>query len=538
MSDPAEDGAVTVENGQIRYSLKDVQRNRKRIKRSLAQNSFFSYILFDFWKIRKYGRDTGLIESAPLFRLKVAAGIGERLERSLKQDVVIPLAARLDVILQKAWLHLNKEEYNLIALLRSVCLESERLALLRMNSGSRYIHEMFRNLEPQLLLFYYRPQLVKRLLEILSHAHDSMESVRFSFRETRMLIERLILFDAMRPSLSQTVLAVNMVNSRRFLSMNDLIDAPEEPLISRLEYDVDDKLHREIYRYLDDLDKKLAALHSTFVQMNGQRHFMPRLDAQTPDLTMLQRFITGKTGPERKGIYSELYTNIPSYVLDFSNTWIRSFETLICRQPLVEQHGAVSLFSPSLFSDYFSKLKFNLDQIERMRTQLPFFQILRYLELTKKSRRPGGYGEAASKLETRLLALLDDHIQLFRALKEELHRLCVVFSYPEERWESETIGGEDMRKLPRGNQMIIKLADRKLLSDGFINGMSVREAMTASVSLLNLYLYELQEGNVLSELEDDAKIRSTIRNLLQVAGRLGNAEQRRRFEKKYPIDRD
>jgi hypothetical protein len=521
-----------------RYTLKDVAKSRKRLKRSLADNSIFTYILMDFWKIRKFGRETGIIETSFPFRVKMAPGIGERLERSINQDIVIPLAARLEVILERAWLYLGKEEYNLIALLRSVCREAERVGYIKLNATQRFTHEAFRNLEPHFLVFYHRPKLLRRLLEVLNYTHDQMESVRFSFRETRQMTERLLMFDAVKPSLAQTVLAANMINCRRFLSMADLVEAVEEPLVSRLDYDVDERIHGEIYRYMDDVDKKLAGLYGSWVQLNSLRYFMPRLDPQTPDLTSLQRFITGKNGPERRGIYTDMYANIPSYVIDFSNRYIRTFETPLCRQPLIENQGPVQLFSPSIFAEYFSRLKYNLDQIERMRTQLPFFQILRYLELTKKNRRAAGYGEPANKLETQLLNYLDDHVRLFRSLKDELQRLAVVFAYPPERRETEVIEGTDNKGLPRGNSEILRHADRRMLSDGFTNGMTVQEAMTAAVSLINLYLYELHEGAVLAELEDDNKLRVSIRNLLQVAGRLANNEQVQRFRKKYPLDTD
>lgn len=519
-----------------RYSLKDVQRNRKRLKRQLAENSLLHFILYDYWKIRKFGAQTGIVTTHFLFRLQISGRIGERLERLITQEIVIPLSARLDVILEKAWLHVNRFEYNLVVLLRRICLEVEKLSFLKLNVSNRHAFEAFRNLEPHFLVFYNKPALVKKLLEVLSYLHDSMDSVKFSQRETRQLVERLLLFDAVRPSLAQTLLSANMIFSRRFLAMTDLIDMVDEPLISDLDYDVDEKTHAAIMRYIDELDKNLAGMYGSYVQMHSQRYFMPRLDPQTPDITILQRFITGKSGPERKGIYSEMYSNIPSYVIDFANAYISAFEALLCKTVSVEDREPLYLFSPLVFSDYFSRLKFNLDQIERMRTQLPYFQILRYLELTKKKSRISSYVEKPGKAETKLLGLLDEHVRLFRDLKEQLYALVAGFAENADLRESMTDQSTDTRGLPTGNEIAFELADSKINSSSWVGGLKVREALRNAVVLINLFLYELHEGATITELEDEVKLRASIQNLIQLAGTLGNADQVQRIRNKYPLD--
>ncbi len=518
------------------HNQKDILRNRRHLKRGIAANSLMNYMLYDFWKLRKYGHQTGLIESHLFFRLSMATGLGERLERSINQEIVIPLAARLDIILERGWLYLNKWDYNLIALLRSLCREVDKTGFMKLNVSSRNAAELFRNVEPHFLVFYHRPQIVKSLLDILSYAHDNMEQVKFAYRETRILVERLLLFGVARPSLAQVILSANMVVSRRYISMTDLIENVEEPLISDQHYDVDERIHGEIYRYLDDLDKKLAAQYGGYQQMSGLRYFFPRLDSQTPDIGGLQTFLTRKIGPERKTAYAEMYSNLPSYVIDFTNAWIKAFETLLCRQPLIEQKGPVHLFSPALFSDYFSKLKYNVDQIERLRTQLPFFQIRRYLDLTNKGGRSSSYGEKANKAETQLLNFLDDNINLFRSLKDILYRLAVGFAAGGENHKDNRIEGEDNRGLPTGNQEIFRYAERRILADGWVNGLTVKEAVRNVIVLINLYLYELHEDNVVAELEDETKMRAVISNLIQLAERIANPDQIQRIRRKYPLE--
>ncbi len=516
-----------------RYSLRDIQKNRQRLKRLPPTNNFFYFILYDYWQIKRFGVQSSLLVSQFPFRLRFHSKIGEQFEKVLIQEVIIPLKARLKIILEKAWLHLGKFEYNLIALLDGVCKECEKPGFVRMNAGNKFTAETFRNLEPLLLVFYQRPNLVKRLLNVLSFAHDNMRGVKFSQRETRVMVEKLLLFNAMRPSLAQFILASNMMYCRRILKMQDIVETVEDPLVSELEFDAQQSVQQSIFGYLDEIDKNLAALYSSYVGRQSERFFMPCLDAHTPDITMLRKFLTGKTGPEIKGLYADMYRNIPSYVIDFSNRYIEDFEPLLCKPVVLKEKGSVQIFSEQVFADFFSRLQFNLDQIKRLRNQIPFFQILRYLELTKSKKRISSYVQEPSALEKQLLTHLENHISIISGLKDKLLSLATILT---ETGEANVQKDTDLRGSPTGNFELHRLR-AGVISNKQLEGKTLGEAVRMGVILLNLYLYELNEHSVLAGIEEETKLRSQIQSQLQLTQRLGSREQNFRFKQKYLIDK-
>ncbi|AHC15717.1 hypothetical protein [Salinispira pacifica] len=554
------------------HGLQDIIRNRRRLKHRPGDNSLLNYILFDYWKIRKFAASTGLIVSLPLFRLRIAAKPAQNMEQSIIQQLTIPLTARLGVILDSAWKYVNKYDYNLIVLLQNLCRETEKIRFLNMNTASRHSLEGLKHLEPHLLVYYHSPQLVRKTLDVLSYLHDRMEEVKFSQRETRALVEQLIMFNRIHPSLSQLVLAANMVSSRRYLSMKDLINPLDEPLVSEWEFDVDEVRSAAIKSYIDGLDKSLASVYAGYRSMYRMRYFLPRLDPQTPDLSQLQRFITGIIGPERKGRYSDTYSNIPSYVLDFSNLFQQNFEALLCRDVITSESRKRRIFSELVFSDFFSRLRYNIDQLERIRTQVPFFQILRYMELTNSRRRISSYVEPAGSNETQLLNLIAENLNIFSGMKDRLFSIIHVFAdlrgpvqnqaedgnpdSPGAVTGGENTGAgpnasdidgnglaesledsaEDVRGQATGNREALRHRQELIRDDNWTGGKTVQEALRSALVLINLYLYEMQEGSVLAELEEESNLRKKIQDLLTMSYRISTPEQITRLKQKYPLD--
>lgn len=507
--------------------IKDIQRNRRRLIRPIRENGLLSYVLSDFWKILRYGRERHVIQWTFPFGLTLYPGIGQFLEKQLQHELAIPLNARLDIILRRAWKQLDKRDYNLLVMFAQFTKALENISFQKIEQHPRQSFEAIRRIQSEYTAFLVYPKLRQDLSSILRSLSDGPENWSVDMTEVLSKTEKLLSPLYPTPSLGDVILAVHMLKFRNYLELQDLGQTIDEPILSTWEYDVDEATHSDIYQYLDELDMQLAKMYGRYKQTMHQGFFFPRLDEHSPDLPMLQRFVTGLAGAERKGQYRDILANVPRFIVEFTDRWLKDYQTLLIGEVQITGVGSVQLFSMSDFGDYLEKIHGNFDQIERMRTHVPFFQLLRYFELTNRGNRSSASVETPSKTETSLLSLIDDHLRLFSSLVSVLSTRMSLLVEQGEIPAPEEEGGE--------LEPALRYSNRLLSAPEQFKGKLLRRVLRDCIALVNLFLYELRDDELTSELEDESKLRRSISSVLEMARRIASRDQFNHLVKKYSL---
>jgi hypothetical protein len=250
-------------------------RRRSRIKANLVASTFMQYLLRESAEIRKRAKGNSLLK-AGLFSVAMnEAAAREFLERAKKELVPVLLAA-LETTLREAWRFLRKSEYNRIAGFSRLVNELNSLELLHISPRDPSAPRRLFPLESAFLLFRAEPSSPADLVTSLDEVLGKLSYPNHESEEAYSSARRILQNGGPPVCLQDFILAFNMVRSRRYLSIVDLMKVEAGPLLSLNEFDCSEGIQDKIDAHIASLLERLEKLGEDSEKVQRLRRFVLR----------------------------------------------------------------------------------------------------------------------------------------------------------------------------------------------------------------------------------------------------------------------
>ncbi|HET7839589.1 MAG TPA: hypothetical protein VFL04_07510 [Rectinemataceae bacterium] len=255
---PRPPSAPGAEPQRVKQTVAAAARRRAHLKAEVAPSSFMQYFFREGMEIRKRAKGNGLLK-AGLFSVALEeAATREFLDRA-KKELVPPLISALGTTLREGWRFLRKSEYNRLAALNRLVTELNNLDLQHISPHEPGSAKRMFPLESAFLYFRVDPSIPAEAVMSLDEVLAKLSHPRHESEEAYSSTRRLLQNGGPPACLQDFVLAFNMVRTRRYLSVSDLMRVEPGPLVSLNEFDcsegIQDKIDSHIASLLERLDK-------------------------------------------------------------------------------------------------------------------------------------------------------------------------------------------------------------------------------------------------------------------------------------------
>jgi hypothetical protein len=459
---PAPEAAGTEERGEHR----ELARTLQAVKVQPAAVSYWRYLLRERSKIRAFGRRTHTLLAS---WLPPGVRADPRLLGFFEQYLqpwAAELARRIEPVLDLGWLHLTKRQYNWVVVLRQLCERLLATPFARFNIRDPNLIDGLRRLESLFLLLHYDENATQRLLSSLRTVFEKKSRLESEYGPVAELVNRLLSEELTLPSLWNCLLALNMVKTRRFLRLSDLIRPGLGDAVSSKEYDCSPQARRKIEEFVESSLEMLQALHEQLVEVRRINGYLANDESGNLDTRLLAAFY--ETEAKGEGVLLEKdLENVMVLAPRFFTAFDRAFQALLNGTVAFAGGGKGAVFSPDCFQTELTRLRNAIEKLERVAFTYANFPYKRYLQIRSST-------VGAIPKEVEVLQLFDEGLSVIFGLGQSLARLLAMdgVGAPEG-------GGEHPVEASalQGKPFRLPFAGRKLQAKGFLQGKSVAELL-------------------------------------------------------------
>ncbi|HUX37765.1 MAG TPA: hypothetical protein VMV44_07670 [Rectinemataceae bacterium] len=277
---------------RMKESVIAAARHRARRKADIVPSTFMKYLFKEGREIRTKAKANTFIKAGLLKITLESEAVRAFLEHTKKKLLPI-LSSALDAALKEGWHFLRKEEYNLLAALKRLVSDVDGLQVQAETQGYAPPSRRLFGIEIAFLTFvaYRGASAIGKdrlfgLGEVLSRISYPEKTAEESLAAGALLLKD----GGPPPCLQDFILAVNMVRSRRFLSISDLMRPEGEALVSTSEFDCDDEVQDAIDAHIGSLLVRLDELGEEGEEILRLRAFVQRNAEGDIDFSPLSAF--------------------------------------------------------------------------------------------------------------------------------------------------------------------------------------------------------------------------------------------------------
>jgi hypothetical protein len=470
--DDTESAVLETAGTEERAERRELARTLQGIKIQPVEASYWRYLFRERSKIRAFGRRTHTLLAS---WFPPGARADPQLPRFFEQYLqpwATELAQHLEPVLDLGWLHLTKRQYNWIVVLKQLCDRIVATDFAHLNYRDRNLIDGLRRLESLFLLLRYKENVTQRLLSSLRTVFEKKSKVESEYGPTADLVNRLLSEEITLPSLWNCLLALNMVKSRRFLTLGDLIRHGLGDVVSAKEYDCSPQVRKKIDEYVESCHEMLQTLHEQLVEARRLNSYLAYDESGSLDTSLLATFYETEAKGEGIRLEKDL-DNVMLFAPRFFTAFDRAFQALLNGTVAFTGGLKGAVFSPACFQTEFTRLRNAIEKLERVAFTYANFPYKRYLLI-----RSSTMGAIAKEVE--VMQLIDEGLAVIFELGKSLARLLSMngVGAPEGKGEQPV----DSPAL-QGRPFRLPFTGRKLQAKGFLQGKNVAVLLEQVVSI-------------------------------------------------------
>ncbi|MEK6793811.1 MAG: hypothetical protein AABZ39_03485, partial [Spirochaetota bacterium] len=332
----------------------------KRLKQSPRKSGFFEFLFRDYPRLSEFQERTGVIECS---FLPPSVRSGRRIEKLFVDAVFLPardLIHPLAVIEANGWTSLTKTEYNLIIEFKRLIERIISLSAEANRNGESGFFPKLRRLEMHFLICHGRaewPDMIIAGMESSLRAARSDVNIPLASEAARsVLMPRLT-----GASLYAMILALTVVDKRRMIDMDDVVDRIGTGIISNYNFECPPAVEIAIATRVESLVAELTALAAERRAIMAVKAFVRR-SGDSFDFTILRDIIATSGRVEPMAVYEG---NMILFAAAFARAFTSQFEALLTGTvPLAD--GAVRVFAEDCFRHIFTDLLHHTEKLERL----------------------------------------------------------------------------------------------------------------------------------------------------------------------------
>jgi hypothetical protein len=486
-------------------SLKRVIRHQQSIINKQKDAGFFDFLFTEFRKIQSFARDTLVLEKGVIMpRFWLHNRVRKFWEQYLQKKSASPMASLLDSVLQEAWHVLEKEEYNLLTLLRKFISELSDFQISRINFKDRHAYD---HLHAVFTLYFSIAAVDPRYSMII----ESLDKVKKQFpaifegRDAYKKWVSMILTNSSNTiCLASIVRGCAMMRYKRFFYFHELFDSSDKDLLWKEDFDCDREIRSKIHENIKKLLTEIEPVRKRLDDIEKMRIFLPmneKSEVQNGILESLYQFGGGK-----KRDFSRESENMIRFGLSMVELFQYYCTPFLHSSVKVRGRENVRMFASDIFASVLPRLQNSFGKLEKLSFNFPNFPRRRFSTLRKA-------GKGAITIEADALMILDEIVSCFL----EIAALLMA---------SLEVKGPNPDGIPFSNQMFhsrsmeIPHLDQIIETPGPFDGMQVRQALIHIVSMCNLIAYQCESPMINRSLQQEEQLRREYSLLMQALERL------------------
>ena len=363
-------------------------RISRTIKPPIQGASYISFLFRERGKIREFGRRTHVLETGVW---PPGLSMSPHLTGFLTRDVAAwaaELSSRLAPVLEQGWLHLTHRQYNLVALLKRLVDLIQVFDFPRLNMRDRNAIERLRRIESLFLMFHYDQQDIGTVLTALRIYHEKQHDAEDEAEKSGGLIIRILSEDCTLPSFYNCLIGLNMLKTRRFLTLADLTRSGLGDMVDTGDFDAEDRVQERITSFLEEALGSTREMHTQLQEARRVNSYITIDDAGNPLTDPL--WDVYKAGEShRPADFDADQDNMVPFLSRLMRGFDKVFSPLLNGQCVLPAGGRVSIFSRSFFDLDFSRLRTQAGKLENGEFQFASFPLDRFLRIKHDTREFG-----------------------------------------------------------------------------------------------------------------------------------------------------
>ena len=463
-------GEKPIRHQPLRHSMAVVS---SVIKMPFKPNAYFVFLFRELGQVREFGRKSHVL--LPVF-FPPNVRLNELVRRTFQRELVTSASELRELTaqaLELGWYYLGKRSYNLLVVLKRLCDRLMETNFGALDLKDRNLIDRLRALESIFYVLHYRetyPELVVSSLQQVLERDPRYAGEREEIAE---LVRRILLPDAMLPSLYEFLVGLNMLKHRRFFALGDLICRDLGDIVNTREFGCSASVRKRIEEFIQESREKLVQLLEQRKETERLRIYLPEAKGDKLDFSSLGEFYEGSAIANAHYDFNADQQN----VMVFAPRFFRAFENILF--PLFGGNVALTggarsrIFEKSFFPTEFPKLRQIGTKLDKLAFNYRSFPKTRFLQIKDGAK-------AAIPVELEIINLIDDAVSIMTAMGRKLEKLIRA---------QEGEGGAGGRAEPSGRSAAARRAYRiphreeGVRSHTVLNGKSVQEAVIFATSI-------------------------------------------------------
>ncbi len=469
----------------------------RAVKEPPAQESYVSYLFRERAKIRAFASRARVL----------TVGVfppGLRPDPALRaflveqvQSAAISLSPRLELVAQHGWLHLTPAQYNEVMLLRRLAARLVGFDFAHLDMRDRNVIDRLQRVEGLFLLIHYRPEAPDSIVRSLRLACQKQGLEEKETDEAAGLALRILDAASPFPSLANCIVGLNILRSRRSLTLADLMRKGLGEVVSARDFDCDEGVRARIDQYVAEAMEPIRALQDQLQETRRLASYVSRREDGTLEVAAV-RTIYNADEKEKYDFRAD-QENLTIFARRLLRRFDRTFASLLNGQVVLDTQEKVAVFSRSFFQLEFSRLRTVAEKLEKGPFAFNSFPLSRYLQM--KDGRRGAIGhevEARQLIEEGMACLVDLGKTLSLVLAQ---RLPAAGKTGLEPLEQVILKGKPFSLPGEGSRLVVRTV---------LENMAVEAALAAAVSYCFTAGMLLHDQFLYAFVEREAKCRADL----------------------------
>jgi hypothetical protein len=463
-----------VQRAYLQAIRREFVRLRDSIKAPQKSISYIRYMLRERRRIHDFGRKTHVLLT-PFFPP------GIRTNRELRnffvrdlQSWTAEISRRLELITEHGWLHLTPLQYNLIVLLKSLADKCLSFDFIHLDYRDRNLIDKMKRIERLFLMIHYRAEYLERIKDSILTVYKKQGKDEEQGKETCDLAVRILAKDESLPSLYNCIVGLNMVKTRRFLTLGDLIRTGPGEAVSTREFNCSLDVRLRIDAYIHDSLESIKKRHSQLLEVRRLNSYLNYDEHGSVDSSNLSRLYE-KTVPKGEGDFQTDQSNVLLFAQRLFEAFYTTFLSLLNGKVELAGTGRSAVFSRAFYEMEMARLGTIVEKLKKGPFHFRSFPLTQYLQV--KEAKIGPIGN-----EMELIQLIDEGIACLADLGKSLAKVL----------GSSTGKREDQSEQPeqplepvifQGKLYSIPYARERIQDRSYLEGKTVSEALVDAASL-------------------------------------------------------
>lgn len=436
----AAEGAVSKQDHPEQKSDKpaspdDIVRNRREIKKKIEPIGVFTYLFGDMWKVIPWIREKHVLVGKFFFlSIRMNPLTLQDFATRFAKQIAQPLAEVLRPICQRGWHYLKKAEYNILSLLREMAELVLAIDFAGLDPEDKNLVRHIAPLEQAYLSFV----AISPDLDIVSNAlrlsYRNQPDIPGSLGNTAALVQKL-LEDDETIGLGALVRGMNIVATRRYLEISDIIDEEHGQLLDDTDFDCPDHIQTEIRYAVKEFESELGRLCTRRDQLLRAKNEGDRTGNNFDDFALfydleddLAAQARDMLNPKKRGLKRnpldsrglEEDRNLPLlFSLHFFRKFLKTISPIFVSGIKVGVYP-VQLFHIDLFKAHVDAMEARLPVLAKLAEANPGYPMVRYIQSRKAN--PESLGEADKEVLSAVSLMLTETELMLSKLKTILKK--------------------------------------------------------------------------------------------------------------------